>query len=219
MPLVVFGMAKIQWTRVFTIYLFALSGIYIGESMLLVVFGIDPVDSGVHSLPVCVFRYLYQGERAVGGVWDGQDSVDSGVHNLTVCPLRYLCRGEHAAGGVWDGQDSADSGVHDSPVCPHRYLYWGERAAGGVWDGQDSAGADAGGAERTEAGGRAAEGACHGHLQEESERCVHQHCFYSSVLSLFPLKQGSVMCWGGCVECLYEWLGLPSSHRSRLGAN
>ena len=30
MPLVVFGMAKIQWTQVFTIYLFALSGIYIG---------------------------------------------------------------------------------------------------------------------------------------------------------------------------------------------
>ena len=54
-------------------------------------------------------------------------------------------------------------------VC-RRYLHWGERAPGGVWDGQDPAGSDAGRAERTEAGGRAEEGACHRHLQEESER-------------------------------------------------
>ena len=44
MPLVVFGKAKIQWTQVFTIYLFAFSGIYIGESVPLVVFGMAKIQ-------------------------------------------------------------------------------------------------------------------------------------------------------------------------------
>lgn len=44
MPLVVFGMAKIQWTQVFAIYLFAFSGIYIRESVPLVVFGMAKIQ-------------------------------------------------------------------------------------------------------------------------------------------------------------------------------
>ena len=56
-------MAKIQRAQVFTIYLFAFSGIYIGESMPLMVFGMAKIQRAqVFTIYLFAFSGIYIGE-------------------------------------------------------------------------------------------------------------------------------------------------------------